>query len=149
MAHFFRGLRPSACKRPLAALLCCLLLAGTPVSAAEAPEIPESGSASVLEDLLQQDLPPLAAEEGIQPGGEATDPVSPDSSPSPEPGNPDGSEPEEDPEGDPDIPEEPEVTNYTVTFQMGKFGIYSRGWGLAAGDASDSGTACRPSAGMV
>lgn len=123
MAHFFRGLRPSACKRPLAALLCCLLLAGTPVSAAEAPEIPESGSASVLEDLLQQDLPPLAAEEGIQPGGEATDPVSPDSSPSPEPGNPDGSDPEENPEGDPDIPEEPEVTTYTVTFQMGKFGM--------------------------
>ena len=68
MAHCFRGLRPSACKRPLAALLCCLLLAGTPVSAAEAPEISESGSASVLEDLLQQDLPPLAAEEGVQPG---------------------------------------------------------------------------------
>lgn len=115
MAHFFRGKRPTKCKRIFSALLCCLLAASTPATAADAPAVKAESTLSALDSLLQDETPPILEEPDEPP--EAPD-AEPSPSPSPEPEKPDPEEPEE--------PEEPEPKIFTVTFQMGRFGTYTR-----------------------
>jgi len=109
MAQFFRGKRPTKRKRIFSALLCCLFLAGTPATAADAPSAKAEDAVSALDGLLENETPLVFPEEPEtpQPDPSVTDPA-PSVSPSPSP------EPEE--------PEEPEIKIYTVTFQMGRFG---------------------------
>ncbi len=113
MAHFSRGKRPTTFKRIASALLCGLLLAGTPALALEAPPVKAEGALSALNKLLEQEAPPLLPEEsqGEEPGPAPNDPEDP------EPGEPDE---------DPEEPEEPETPTYTVTFYMGRFGTVAR-----------------------
>lgn len=121
MAHFSRGKRPPLRRRAACALLCCLLLAGSPAAAADAPAVKAADAASVLDSLLDNETPPGFLEEADEPSSGTGDVPS---SPSPSPG-PEGPVEPEDPE-EPEEPEEPEVEVFTVTFQMGKFGVVTR-----------------------
>lgn len=120
MVHFARRSRSSRCKRILSALLCCcLLFAGTPAMAEDAPDVTPGSATAALEELLEGDFP---SELPGEPDSVQSD-LSPAEEESPADNPADG--PEDGSSGEPDTPEEPEepvVVTYTVTFQMGKFG---------------------------
>ena len=109
----------------LSLALCCAMALEGPVFSARAqePALPTPGIASSQEGSLSLEEPLIATPTptpSIAPGEPETSPQesptpSPSATPTPEETSPPESEPSE-------KPEQPEITQYTVTYQMGSFG---------------------------